>query len=341
VSAGYDALRTSAAVTDGDHVHALRVSGPGAFDLLDRALGRDLYVQSGRILQTLALRPDGTTLADVEVASDDDAFLLLAEGPREELLAHLAAARLPGAAATIEDLRDRAAVLVVTGPYAWELLGAVIGPEIVGLPYLTFLHADGLVCLRSGKTGEYGYHLLVPREALPALRARLADAGRAFALAEATLEDLDQAALENWFFDVRREGAAGLTPLELQLQWRVSRRKAFVGSDALARRRAEGIRRRVTTALSPGAVAAGDRVLDGGREAGTIVNAGRCTPRGEWVALCLLDVAVAWPGLSLATPAGAPLATVAPPVLRNRSLFVSPQRHAFATRERDEFPPLC
>lgn len=341
MTAGYDALRTSVAVSDAGHVHALRVAGPGAFELLDRACGRDLYVQSGRILQGLALRPDGTPLADLCLAADDDAFLLLAEGPRDELFAHLDAARPAGVTATVEDLGERAGVLTVAGPYAWELLGEVLGPEVIGLPYLTFMHAGGLTCFRAGKTGEYGYDLLAPREALPALRGRLEEAGRAFALAEATLDDLDQAALESWFLNIRREGRAGVTPLELQLQWRVSRRKAYVGSAALAARRAAGVRQRLTTALSPAPVAAGDAVLRDGRRVGTVVNAGLCAPRGAWVSLCLLDLPVAWPGLALETESGRRLTTVAPPVLQNRSLFVSPQRHAFATRERDRFPPLC
>jgi aminomethyltransferase len=341
VSAGYQALRTSVAVAEASHVHAWRVAGPGAFELLDRALGRDLYLQSGRLLHTLALRPDATPLADVYVGADDDAFLLLAEGPEEAFAAHLEAARPAGAATTLERRSAESGLLTVTGPYAWELLGEVIGPEVIGLPYLTFMHAAGLTCFRTGKTGEFGYDLLAPREALPALRARLEEAGRAFALGAATLEDLDQAALENWFFNARREGQAGLTPLELQLQWRVSRRKPFVGSEALAARRAAGVARRVVTALSPGRLAPGERLSLEGREVGLILNAGRCAPRDADVALCLVDLPLAAPGVPLTAAGGAALTTVSPPVLQNRSLFVSPQRHAWSTRERDLFPPLC
>jgi hypothetical protein len=59
------------------------------------------------------------------------------------------------------------------------------------------------------------------------------------------------------------------------------------------------------------------------------------------VALCLLDLALSAPGVDLQAEGGASLATVSPPVLANRSLFVNPQRHAWATRDRDQFPTLC
>jgi glycine cleavage system aminomethyltransferase T len=341
VSAGYDALRGSVALLDAGHVHALRVSGPGAFELLDRACGRDLYLQNGRLIHGLALREDGTPLADLYLGGDDDAFLLLAEGPRQPLLDLLEAARPAGRPAAVQELGEEAGLLTLAGPYAWELLGEVLGPEVIGLPYLTFMQAGGVTCFRTGKTGEYGFDLLAPRPALGALRARLLEAGRGYGLAEASLDDFDQAALENWFFNVRREGGAGLTPLELQLQWRVSRRKDYVGAAALAARRAAGVRQRVTTAVAPSPVAAGQALRHLGRPVGAVLNAGRCAPRGDWVALCLLDLALAAPGVALQGEGGVPLTTVSPPVLANRSLFVHPQRHAWASRERDRFPPLC
>ncbi len=57
----------------------------------------------------------------------------------------------------------------------------------------------------------------------------------------ASLETLDLCALENGFFSVRHASVEGLTPLELQLQWRVSARKRFPGATAIEERRAKGM----------------------------------------------------------------------------------------------------
>ena len=96
--------------------------------------------------------------------------------------------------------------------------------------------------------------------------------------------------------------------------------------------------------LSRGALAVDDRVAHQGREVGRIVNAGFSRVRGDWVALALLETAVAYPGLEFARVSSADgdavLRSVSPPVLDNRSLFVSPQLHSYRTRDEIEAPPL-
>lgn len=338
------ALRESVAFSEKSHVAALRVEGRDAYEALDRLVAGELFAQSGRMRHTLLLRDDGTPLADVYVCARDDDFLLLAEGaPGEELRRHLAE-RVPETTAVFHLLEDRA-VLGLDGPFAWEAVAQVVGPDVMGLPYLTFFEPADVLCFRGGKTGEYGYDLLVPRAEVERWRERILEEGRAFDLERCTMEDLDQCALENWFFNPRREGRSGATPLELQLQWRVSRRKTFVGSGALEARRRAGIREQLVCVVGPGPFAAGDPVAFEERPIGRIVNAGRCELRGEWIGMALVEVALAHagiPGLEAGGPGvSTPLRTVAPPVLSNRSLFVQPQRHSYLTRAEVEWPPIA
>ncbi|MCP5067184.1 MAG: hypothetical protein GY946_11515, partial [bacterium] len=82
-----------------------------------------------------------------------------------------------------------------------------------------FFGEEDCYCFRAGKTGEYGYDLLVPHAQYDPLHDKLQDIGRAFDMQPVGLAALDQCALENWFFNIRREGQLGLTPLELQ-RWR-------------------------------------------------------------------------------------------------------------------------
>ncbi len=291
---------------------------------------------------TLVLREDGTPLADLYVCAGDDDFLLLAEGVSgEELRAHLVA-HAPRVAAEFQLLDDRV-VVGLDGPYAWEALAQVLGPDVMGLPYLTFFVTGEVTCFRAGKTGEYGYDLLVPRAEVGRWTERLEEEGRAFDLARCTLEDLDHCALENWFFNPRREGRSGATPLELQLQWRLSRRKQFVGSDALAARRRAGLRERLVCIVGPGRFAAGDALAFDGRVVGRIVNAGPCELRGGWIGMALVEVALAHAGLGgFEVPAcePSPVRTVAPPVVSIRRLFVQPQRHSYVTRAEVDWPSL-
>jgi glycine cleavage system aminomethyltransferase T len=168
--------------------------------------------------------------------------------------------------------------------------------------------------------------------------------GRGLDAAVAQLEALDQCALENGFFNARREGRASVTPIELQLQWRLSNRKPFVGSEAIARRRREGPLLRLTTLVTTGPVTAGDEVFLGDALVGQVVNAGASPTLDCGVALALIGVAWAHPAIDTFRVRGAAgeatARSVSPPLLNNRSLHVSPQIHSYGTRHEYTFPPL-
>jgi glycine cleavage system T protein (aminomethyltransferase) len=339
------AIRHSVAVCRMDHMRSVRVRGANVYEALDGIVPADLYVRDGQILQSLLLDESGRTFADIYLGCDDEEFLILAEGPTGgELSAHLERHLAPGGGIAIEDQSTSHGILALDGPYAWELLALLAGPDVVGLPYLTLFHLDRWICLRAGKTGEYGYVLIVPREDLEGLYARLLELGAVLDASAANLEALDQCALENWYFNIRREGMEPVTPIELQLQWRVSYRKSYVGSEALMRRRREGPRQRLTCLVSGEPLLLGSQVSLNGRTVGRVVNPGFSSIRGDWVALGLLEIAWAHPGIDLFQVEidGSAVAarSVTPPLLNNRSLHVSPQIHSYAARHEFNFPSL-
>ena len=337
------AVRNSVTLSLLDHVRYVRLSGHGAYDAADRIFTREMYVRDGQLSQGLLLNEDATIFADCYLGSDDEDFFLLLEGPSDELLADYLGLHLGGVDdVDIADETDAHAIVGLDGPYAWELLARLVGPEVIGLPYLTFFHVDGALCYRAGKTGEYGYRLVCPRDELESRWDQLCDLGAQLDLREVGLETLDQCALDNWFLNVRLEGGCPVTPIELQLQWRISYRKTYVGSESLSRRRSEGVRHRLTCLVSPQQVAIDDRVTYGGEDIGEVVNAAFSPVREEWVALALLDVAYAYPDIDPIVIGDQRVEgrTVSPPVLNNRSLYVNPQLQSYATRLEDDFPPV-
>jgi glycine cleavage system aminomethyltransferase T len=255
------ALRTSAALSWSDHVACVRVEGMDGYEVLDRLCSSELHMRDGQLLATLLLNEQAVPVADVFLARDDEDFILLAEGMTgPELCDHIRAEAPEDSDFEVRDLGTSHRLLSLNGPYSWEVLAGVAGSEVVGLPYLTFFQLEGTLCFRTGKTGEFGYDLLVPREDADGMAARFQDVGEEFDLAWAGLEALEVCALENWFFNIRREGRFGLTPLELQLQWRVSPRKGFLGSRALEERRQAGVKARVTCIESVDPISTGQRV---------------------------------------------------------------------------------
>ncbi|MDC0749441.1 glycine cleavage T C-terminal barrel domain-containing protein [Polyangium mundeleinium] len=337
------ALRTSVALAAGDHVTCLRVEGEGAYEALDHVVACDLFLQDGQMRPSLLLDEEARPFADIHVARDDESFFLLAEGPSPEELVAFLDKRFPsGVEATVE--RCDGTLLSLHGPYAWELCTTVFGPDVGSLPYLAFYRTDDAVFFRSGKTGEYGYDLLIPTGEVETVREALLREGAAFDLSLTSLAALDQCGLENGFFNIRREGRAGLSPLELGLQWRVSYRKEYVGSAALRARREAGAKARVVWAVAGAPVAEGDEIFLDDQRIGHVLVSGFSVIRGEWVALLLLDRPYAYAGVTRYETHSAgerrPIRTLSAPLLNNRSLYVSPQRHSYRARDESKMPPF-
>ncbi len=342
----YAAIRQSAAWTWSSHMVCCRICGEGAFDLLDRVCPTELYIRDGQILHTLLLDQRAAFLADIYVCRDDEDFLILSEAvPGVNPVVCLQDALVEGDDVEIQDLSDTHTVLSLNGPYVWEVLAELLGPDVISLPYMSFFTDNGLVCLRAGKTGEFGYDLILEREAAAKWEGKLRQLADRFDMCEAGLQVLDQCALENWFFNIRREGRCGVTPLELQLQWRISARRSFVGSAALSSRKTAGPKVRVVTVMADQPLDVDAPVSLNGREVGTIINAGQSPLLGDWIGLALLEIGISHPGVPglSANVAGnqIDLRAVSPPVLNNRSICVSPQVHSYATRSEFEFPPLA
>jgi glycine cleavage system aminomethyltransferase T len=340
-----NAIRTSCALSTMNHAVYLRISGADAYAAADRIFPTTLRLRDAQILLTLLLKENGRLLADVQLGREDDNFLVVIEGlPPDEAIALLRDRMPSGAQVDIEDIGESHEVLALNGPYAWEVMSALAGPEIVGMPYGTLFRVRGWTCFRAGKTGEYGYELFIPKQEAPAVREQILEIGSRFELQEASLQALDRCALENWFLNVRREGREDLTPLELQLQWRISYEKDYVGVEALRKRRADGIRRRIACLIGDTPVEAGMDLWFGDSPVGYVVNAEFSNVRKQWVAHGLLDTRLSRPGIqgfSVGEPASAPsFCTVLAPVINNRSLYVNPQRHHFRTRDGMAFPEL-
>ncbi len=339
------ALRTTAIITRLDHVHIARFKGADAPRALGRLCAGSIRTRDGQVQHVLLLDPRARCFADAFVLCDDEEFALIYEGPAPAaMLAHIAEHIPRDWAVVIEDQSASHGVIAIDGPFAWAIVSRLAGAESVGLPYLTFFHADGFSCVRAGRTGEYGYSLLAGRHGLDELEARVRAVGADVGAVTGSPDVLDSAALENFFFNIRREGMSDLTPIELQLQWRVTYDGDGVGLEALRAHRAGGSRTRVTTLVAAKPLATGDTVHLADEPAGTLLNAAWSVARAEWIALALLDVRCAVPGIlfRVATSGGSVDArSVSPPVLNNARMFVSPQMHSYAARDEIALPPLA
>ena len=332
------AIRQRVALSVHPHLAVFRFEGGDAVDDLAARVPTDLALRDGQFCQALLLHGDGRPRADLLVGFVRGDLVVIGSGlPADELAEALGAE-------SAQALHTSHTVIGVDGPFAWELMAAWDSPGIIGLPYLGAFTTGatdgeaGAIVIRGGRTGEYGYLVIVPNEAANATWGALAAAGATLDVATVGQAALRHCALENWVFDIHREGPSGLDAMELQLTWRVDFTKGdeLPGLSALRAHREQGLRRRITAMVCDQEVAVGSEVACEGARIGQVIAAAPDLFGGPWRALAVLDMAWAQSGVSTYTIAGHAARTVSAPWVLNRSLFVDPQKHGYALR--DEIP---
>lgn len=335
-----DAIRTRVGYARSPEVALLALRGEDARAALLHVLPSRLLLRDAQVKESLLLAEDGRPLADVLVCADDEDYLLLVEGlgaaaARAHFEAHLPDTIRP----TIEDLSETHEVISLDGPWAWELVAAVLGADLIALPYLNFFRVDPGLCVRAGKTGEFGYQILARRELADEVWASLAKEGADFEAIEVGPEARALARFEGWFFDPDHV-PEGVTPLELQLSWRLDLEREWVGRAAIDARRAAGVKRRLTCMVAGAEVSVGAPVRFGDLTIGEVVRAARSPMREEWILAALVDVPYAHGGIDRYEAGEVRVRTMAPPLLDNRSLHVDPRRHTWRERDEIELGPL-
>jgi aminomethyltransferase len=282
-------------VFDVSHLGTVRVTGPGAFPALQRALTNDLgRIGPGRAQYTHLLDPtDGSVLDDIIVWwLDDEAFDVMPNASNTarvtQALAEEAAAGT--GAVTAADVTHERAVLAVQGPHARERLAAV-SVEAAAVPRFTVASVPwqdmSLTVAGTGYTGEDGVELSVPASRA----AELWEAVTAAGVVPAGLGARDTLRLESGLPLHGHELGPGITPLQANLSWVVSWDKGpFRGRDALLAEREAGPARRLRGLVTEGRrpPREGSAVLRGGSPVGEVTSGNFSPELGHGVALAFL-----------------------------------------------------
>ncbi|HEX6319685.1 MAG TPA: glycine cleavage system aminomethyltransferase GcvT [Burkholderiales bacterium] len=273
--------RAAAGLFDVSHMGQVRVRGPELHAALERALPLDFDDWSeGEQRYSLLLNERGGIEDDIMVTrlAGEVRIVVNASG-REKDLARLRAL----CPALSFELLD-AGLLALQGPAAEQVL-ATLEPAVTGL---AFMHAMtgglGLVS-RSGYTGEDGFEISVPREALePLARRLLADP----AVRLAGLGARDTLRLEAGLHLYGQDMDQSTTAVEASLGWAVARSRraggakqgSFPGAAVYLRDAASGTARRLVGLVGEEAVPVrhGTKLLDAGEREVGVVTSGTVSP---------------------------------------------------------------
>lgn len=246
------AVREAAGLFDVSHMGEIEVTGGGALELVQRVTTNDVSkLDDNQVQYSTLLNESGGVIDDLLVYRINAEYFLLivnasnidrdydwikghnGEGPAVVLNTSGAWALLalqgPRSEAILQDLSDR---MLDRIPYYWS--------QWVGM--------DGVECRvsRTGYTGEDGFEILCAAGDARHLWNRLLVTGHDRGLVPCGLAARNTLRLEAAFRLHGNDMDETTTPLEAGLAWVVKMNKGdFVGREALARQKAEGLKRKL------------------------------------------------------------------------------------------------
>ncbi len=248
----YFAIRNATAVFDLTPMTKYRITGPEAFDYLNRLVTRDMAkVGPGRVAYAVWCDDHGQVI-------DDGTIFHLKKGEyrlcsQERHYAWLRAAAL-GFDVTITHETEDVAALAVQGPTSFSVLSNMgldgLGElKPFGLTYFDFQGSE-LMVSRTGFTGDLGYELWIEPDKAEALWDALFEAGKIYGIRAIGTYALEMSRIEAGYLapyaeflpaDETVRTGRSRSPLELGLEWLVDFKKPnFNGRRALAEEKRKG-----------------------------------------------------------------------------------------------------
>jgi glycine cleavage system T protein (aminomethyltransferase) len=278
----HSAVRTHAGMFDVSHMGEVEVEGPGALEFLQRTLSNDVAkIEIGGAQYSCLCNESGGVLDDLfTYRLGGDRFLIVTNAANHESDLAWLGRWSRTFDVSVRDVADRYAMLAVQGPHARQVLSGALKIELpprMRVSHVRVGRRPALVC-GTGYTGEDGVELLLDPEFAAPIWAELLDAG----VVPCGLGARDTLRLEVCFPLHGNELTPQRNPIEAGLGWSCAEATGFVGSEAIARARAEGTAEKLAPFLIAGAgiPRGGNPVLAGDEEVG-VVTSGTFSPSLE------------------------------------------------------------
>lgn len=295
------AVREDVGVFDVSHMGEIETEGPDAAALLQRLLTNDAEaIEVGGAQYSCLCREDGGVLDDlITYRLAAESYLTVTNASNRDRDFAWFADHAGELDVEVRDGADSYAMLAVQGPRARKLVGGLTEGELparmrAGAARLA--GADTLVC-GTGYTGEDGVELLLDPEVAPGVWEELVAAGAT----PAGLGARDTLRLEACFCLYGNDLSEERTPIEAGLGWCCKEHTGFIGSEAVARVRAEGPAERLVPFVltDPGIPRQGNPVVRGADTVGEVTSGTMSPSLDAGIGLAYVRADLAEPGTEL------------------------------------------
>jgi len=302
----HKSVREAAGIFDVSHMGEVWFRGPRAAEAVQKLVTNDVgKLVDGMAMYTCACRPSGGIVDDLIVYRSDAENILIVVNASNVDKDFGWFQEQAGAICEIVNLSDETGLLAVQGPRAVELVQSIADQPVAELKSFRFRKAviGGVMTnvARTGYTGEDGFELFAPAQAVGKVWDAVLDAGHKVGLKPIGLGARDtlrlEAKLSLYGNDIDEEH----TPHEAGLSW-VVKGKGFIGEEALARQKAEDLTRKLVGFVMKerGTARHGYPIVDDKGAAIGVVTSGSVGPTvGANIGLGYVPVALAQAGTRL------------------------------------------
>lgn len=304
----HHAVRNQAGLFDVSHMGEVTVKGPGSEAYVQNLVTNDVSAMvDGQVIYAMMCQPDGGVVDDLLVyKKSHDSWYLVINAANVEKDFDWMEECVVGYDAELLNLSAEISEVALQGPLAQQTLQKLTDTDLESIGFFMFkehVKIAGASCLvsRTGYTGEDGFEIYTDHQSMPAVWEAILEAGKADGVVPCGLGCRDTLRFEATLPLYGHEISATITPLEAGLGMFVKLDKPFIGRDALAKQKAEGLKQKVVgfQLIDRGIPREGYPVFCGGREVGRVTTGYPAPTVGKTIGLALVEAGCAELGTEL------------------------------------------
>lgn len=235
------AVRAAAGMFDVSHMGRTRHKGKSVESFIDNITSNDVNkLEDGASQYSLLCYPHGGVVDDIIVyrIREDEFFVVINAANREKDLEWMQAHK--SADVVIEDETFASAMIAVQGPRAVEIVARLSHAPVADVPrfHSTTCNVAGVRAFlgRTGYTGEDGFEIIISSSDAPRVWRALLSEG----VVPCGLAARDVLRVEAGLPLYGHELTENINPIEAGLGWVCKKDRPFIGSEPIAKMRAEG-----------------------------------------------------------------------------------------------------
>ena len=251
VNAEHETVRNGVGVFDVSHMGEFWISGPKAFELVQRLTSNDVAkLDDGKIQYSCFPNDRGGIVDDLLVYRfDAEKYLLVVNAANiDKDWAWVEKNNIHGA--DIYNASDEVSQLAVQGPKAQAALQKLTTTDLGTIPYYTFKVIDfagvkNVIMSCTGYTGAGGFEIYMPNNDGPAIMKAVMDAGAEFGIKPIGLAARDTLRLEMGFCLYGNDINDTTSPIEAGLGWitKFAEGNNFINRPAIEKQKTEGVKK--------------------------------------------------------------------------------------------------